>query len=113
MCFPLGPRERRWEPKAASENVCSFAGTSPRSLVSPRARRDALPMMDDLPPLAAELEQLDRDGFLILEGLLSEQERAAIVAAIAPYEASRPMGRNDFEGCLTQRVYSLAGKGDA
>lgn len=70
-------------------------------------------MTDALPPLAAELEQLDRDGFLILESLLSEQERAAILSALAPYEVDRPMGRNDFEGSLTQRVYSLAGKGEA
>ncbi|MEP7123413.1 MAG: phytanoyl-CoA dioxygenase family protein, partial [Byssovorax sp.] len=70
-------------------------------------------MIDDLPPLDAELAQLDRDGFVILESLLSAPERAAIVASLAPFEADRPMGRNDFEGERTTRVYSLAGKGEA
>jgi hypothetical protein len=70
-------------------------------------------MIDDLPPLDAELAALDRDGFVILERVLAEQEIQAILAALAPFEASRPMGRNDFEGERTQRVYSLAGKGEA
>ena len=35
-----------------------------------------------------------------------------LIAALAPYEAERPMGRNSFEGVRTQRVYSLAGKGE-
>jgi ectoine hydroxylase-related dioxygenase (phytanoyl-CoA dioxygenase family) len=69
-------------------------------------------MIDDLPPLDAELAQLDRDGFVILERLLTEPEIQAILAALAPFEADRPMGRNDFEGERTQRVYSLAGKGE-
>jgi len=43
--------------------------------------------------------------------VLSPSEIAALVAALAPYEAGRPMGRNDFEGERSQRVYSLAGKG--
>jgi len=53
------------------------------------------------------------DGFVLLEGVLSADERSEIEAALAPFEAARPMGRNDFEGKLSQRVYSLAGKGDA
>lgn len=69
-------------------------------------------MIDDLPPLDAELAQLDRDGYVILERLLSERECAAIATALAPFEDGRPMGRNDFEGERTQRVYSLAGKGE-
>jgi ectoine hydroxylase-related dioxygenase (phytanoyl-CoA dioxygenase family) len=61
--------------------------------------------------LADDLARLDRDGFVILERLLSASEIDAIVRALAPYEAGRPMGRNDFEGGRSQRVYSLAGKG--
>ena len=69
-------------------------------------------MSNDLPPLDAELAQLDRDGFVILESVLAEPERQAIKAALTPFEANRPMGRNGFEGERTQRVYSLAGKGE-
>lgn len=63
--------------------------------------------------LTQELEQLDRDGFVILRGVLARAEIDALVSALAPFEADRPMGRNDFEGERSQRVYSLAGKGDA
>jgi ectoine hydroxylase-related dioxygenase (phytanoyl-CoA dioxygenase family) len=60
----------------------------------------------------SEREHLDREGFVILERVLSAAEIDALVAALAPYEADRPMGRNDFEGERSQRVYSLAGKGE-
>jgi ectoine hydroxylase-related dioxygenase (phytanoyl-CoA dioxygenase family) len=65
------------------------------------------------PPLHDELERLDRDGFVILERVLSQSEVDAVVSALAPFEANRPMGRNDFEGERSQRVYSLAAKGEA
>jgi ectoine hydroxylase-related dioxygenase (phytanoyl-CoA dioxygenase family) len=63
--------------------------------------------------VAEEVARFRRDGFLILERLLSRAEIDAIVAALAPYEENRPMGRNDFEGERSQRVYSLASKGAA
>src|SRR5690348_8218185 len=59
-----------------------------------------------------ELERLAADGFVILPSVLSADEIAEIQAALAPYEHERPMGRTNFEGQVTQRVYSLAGKGD-
>ncbi|HEX5060163.1 MAG TPA: phytanoyl-CoA dioxygenase family protein, partial [Kofleriaceae bacterium] len=59
-----------------------------------------------------ELEQFERDGFVILENVLSASELAELIAALAPYEENRPMGRNAFEGQKSQRVYSLAAKGD-
>jgi ectoine hydroxylase-related dioxygenase (phytanoyl-CoA dioxygenase family) len=61
--------------------------------------------------LGAELERFDRDGCMVLERVLAPDELAELVAALAPFEAGRPMGRNDFEGERSQRVYSLAGKG--
>ena len=62
--------------------------------------------------LDGELEQFERDGFVILEDVLDRAAREEIVAALAPYERDRPMGRNAFEGQKSQRVYSLAGKGE-
>ena len=62
--------------------------------------------------LDAELERFQRDGFVILEGALSRDDLAALTRALAPYEQDRPMGRNAFEGQKSQRVYSLAGKGE-
>src|SRR5262245_3020067 len=58
------------------------------------------------------LDQFRRDGFVILKNLLSSSEVRELVAALEPFESGRPMGRNDFEGERSKRVYSLAGKGD-
>ncbi len=59
-----------------------------------------------------ELARFDRDGFVVLERVLSRAEIDEVVRALAPLEADRPMGRNAFEGERSQRVYSLAGKGE-
>jgi ectoine hydroxylase-related dioxygenase (phytanoyl-CoA dioxygenase family) len=56
-------------------------------------------------------ELLQRDGYVILERAIDRVAIEALIAALAPFEANRPMGRNDFEGQRSQRVYSLAGKG--
>ncbi len=58
------------------------------------------------------IARLDEDGFVILEGLLSRTELDELVATLAPFERARPLGRNDFEGTSSTRVYSLAAKGD-
>jgi ectoine hydroxylase-related dioxygenase (phytanoyl-CoA dioxygenase family) len=57
-------------------------------------------------------ESLQHDGYVILERLIDRDTLGELVAALAPFEAYRPMGRNAFEGQRTQRVYSLAGKGE-
>ncbi|HTL38377.1 MAG TPA: phytanoyl-CoA dioxygenase family protein [Kofleriaceae bacterium] len=60
-----------------------------------------------------DLERFQRDGYVILERAIDADAIAELVAALAPYERDRPMGRNAFEGQKSQRVYSLAAKGDA
>ncbi len=57
------------------------------------------------------LERFRTEGYVILERLLAEGDLAELVAALAPFEQARPMGRNNFEGERSQRVYRLAGKG--
>jgi len=59
-----------------------------------------------------DLERFQRDGYVIIERALGASELADLVAALAPYEHDRPMGRNAFEGQKSQRVYSLAAKGE-
>ena len=61
----------------------------------------------------SDLERLRTDGYVILERLLDRAALDELIAALAPYEADRPMGRNDFEGEKSQRVYSLVAKGPA
>jgi ectoine hydroxylase-related dioxygenase (phytanoyl-CoA dioxygenase family) len=55
-----------------------------------------------------DLATLDRQGYLVLEGLLSADECAAVRAAVTPL-LQHP-GRNPFEGLVTQRVYSVLTK---
>ena len=57
------------------------------------------------------IEEFQRDGYVILERAIDRAAIDELRAALAPYEADRPMGRNAFEGLRSQRVYSLAGKG--
>lgn len=59
------------------------------------------------------VETLARDGYVILDQALGRAALDELIAALAPHEAARPMGRNAFEGLRSQRVYSLAGKGAA
>jgi ectoine hydroxylase-related dioxygenase (phytanoyl-CoA dioxygenase family) len=59
-----------------------------------------------------DLERFQRDGYVILERAIDAAAVAEVVTALAPYEQNRPMGRNAFEGQKSQRVYSLAAKGE-
>ncbi len=56
----------------------------------------------------ADLEAIAKQGYVVIEGLLSEGELRAIRAAVAPLLAHQ--GRNDFEGLKTQRVYAVLEK---
>jgi ectoine hydroxylase-related dioxygenase (phytanoyl-CoA dioxygenase family) len=80
------------------------------SVLRDSLREQPLPAPDSM--LAGQLEKLARDGYVILESVLSAAEIGELVGALAPFERERPMGRNDFEGERSQRVYSLAGKGE-
>ncbi|MEV5837347.1 phytanoyl-CoA dioxygenase family protein [Nocardia sp. NPDC052112] len=58
--------------------------------------------------LDADLAALDRDGYVILEGLLDAAQCAALRTELLPLLG--PNGRNAFEGHRTQRFYSVLGK---
>ena len=51
-------------------------------------------------------ERLDRDGFTIVEGMLSPERLEATQAELQRLVAETPEGRNDFEGFSTRRVYA-------
>jgi ectoine hydroxylase-related dioxygenase (phytanoyl-CoA dioxygenase family) len=53
----------------------------------------------------------DRDGFVIVEGALSDSELEEARATLAPYLDVGASGRNNFEGEQTKRLYSLVGRG--
>ena len=62
--------------------------------------------------LEKALSDFKCNGYVICERLLAGDALAELVQALAPYEAGRPMGRNNFEGERSHRVYSLAGKSE-
>ncbi len=53
----------------------------------------------------ADMAALERDGYVIWEGLLSPEQCQQIRAVVRPWLGHT--GRNSFEGRRTQRVYSL------
>src|SRR5215470_10693590 len=55
-------------------------------------------------------EEFDRNGYLIFERVLAPERVAEIRTALAPHLARDLLGRNDFEGTRTNRVYALLAK---
>jgi hypothetical protein len=56
----------------------------------------------------ADLVAVERDGYLILEGLLTAAACEEIKAAVSPL--LNRTGRNSFEGLRTQRLYNVLTK---
>ncbi len=56
----------------------------------------------------SDLALLERDGYVVIEGLISAQACEEIAAEVDPLLG--PVGRNAFEGLRTQRAYSLMTK---
>lgn len=56
------------------------------------------------------LTDLDRDGYAVVEGLLSTEEASAKRAELTAVLDRTPTGRNEFEGYDTRRVYALFAK---
>ncbi len=55
-------------------------------------------------------ERLERDGFAIVEGFLSQEEVAAKRADLRRVLEEVPAGRNEFEGFDTRRIYAFFAK---
>jgi ectoine hydroxylase-related dioxygenase (phytanoyl-CoA dioxygenase family) len=55
-------------------------------------------------------EAIRRDGYAIAADLLTPREVGEIKASLAPWLQGRLMGRNDFEGFRSERVYALLAK---
>jgi ectoine hydroxylase-related dioxygenase (phytanoyl-CoA dioxygenase family) len=56
------------------------------------------------------VEQLDREGCVVVERFIDDAKVAALKDELAPYRAATPLGRNDFEGHVTKRIYALFAK---
>lgn len=55
-------------------------------------------------------EALDAQGCVVVERFLEESKVAALKAELAPHRHRTPLGRNDFEGFDTKRIYALFAK---
>jgi ectoine hydroxylase-related dioxygenase (phytanoyl-CoA dioxygenase family) len=64
----------------------------------------------DQSQLSRVLADLDRDGYAVVESLLSAQEAATVRAGLREVLDRTPTGRNDFEGFKTRRIYALFAK---
>ncbi len=53
---------------------------------------------------------LEREGCAVVEGLIDDAKVAALKAELEPHRAATPLGRNDFEGHVTKRIYALFAK---
>ena len=56
------------------------------------------------------LAELDRQGFTVIADFLRPDDIAHVRAGLAPHLRTHT-GRNNFEGFLTERVYTLVGRG--
>ncbi len=56
------------------------------------------------------LADLARDGYSVVESLLSPERAAAIRAGLREILDDTPTGRNDFEGYQTRRIYAIFAK---
>ena len=66
-----------------------------------------LPHMSDASGLA---DAIRRDGYVVVHDLLTPREVAEIKRSLEPWLQGQLMGRNDFEGFHSERVYALLAK---
>jgi ectoine hydroxylase-related dioxygenase (phytanoyl-CoA dioxygenase family) len=69
--------------------------------------RRRLPLGFDV---ATHLVRLDKDGFSVIDDFMSKEQLTQFRAGLKPYLGSH-RGRNPFEGLMTERVYTLVGRG--
>jgi len=81
--------------------------------VSARRPREAERFVDThVDPAQAERDvaEIRRCGFVIVEDFLDAADLTATRTALRPHLRAEFLGRNDFEGHQTERVYSLVGR---
>lgn len=62
------------------------------------------------PDPQAHLQRIKIDGFTVVEGLLDSSTIEQIKSELEPFFQGKKMGRNNFEGLRTERVYALLSK---
>jgi ectoine hydroxylase-related dioxygenase (phytanoyl-CoA dioxygenase family) len=67
-------------------------------------------MVDVSEQIDAALDEMERNGWVVLEGLVDDATLDAAEAEIRRLLVDTPTGRDSFEGFDTRRIYALAGK---
>lgn len=57
-----------------------------------------------------DINELETNGYVIMKNLLTSKQVSEIRDVSSKFLNISPMGRNDFEGEKTQRLYGLVGK---
>jgi ectoine hydroxylase-related dioxygenase (phytanoyl-CoA dioxygenase family) len=70
----------------------------------------ALPRFGPDATVAEVGRAVDETGAAVVEGFLDAAKVAALRDELAPHREVTPLGRNEFEGFATRRVYGLFGK---
>ena len=73
-------------------------------------RLKGLSSPEDRAAVATDIHALSRDGYRILEGLLSTDKVAEVGAEMDTIHATTPLGITDFEGFRTKRIYNFMKK---
>lgn len=73
-------------------------------------RTDQPPPLPATTTVAEVVARMDADGYAVVERLLPATQVAAIKADLDRVLADVPLGRNDFEGYRTKRIYNLFAK---
>ena len=66
--------------------------------------------MSNIEKQETHLQRIRIDGYTIVEKLLDQATIQLIKKELAPYFQGKKMGRNDFEGLSSERVYALLSK---
>jgi ectoine hydroxylase-related dioxygenase (phytanoyl-CoA dioxygenase family) len=67
-------------------------------------------MLPRMPEAARLADAIRRDGYAVVPDLLSRRQVQEIKRSLEPWLQGRLMGRNDFEGFHSERVYALLAK---
>ena len=65
------------------------------------------------PSINLHLQQLHVDGYTVIENLVDSQVVQDVRSQLTPYLQGQKMGRNNFEGECSERVYALLAKAPA
>ena len=93
-----------------NESSARKAGNPFDAEVRETQRLKGLSSLEEQAAVAADIEVLRRDGYLILERLLSPDTVAEVQAEWDRIHQDTPLGITDFEGFRTQRIYNVMTK---